>query len=84
MGQIHEFFDEEDFNQELESVMDKIDKLEKAILSRAKAAPEFLLLDVVSYDQLKYERGFNGEIHEYHGYTVGVIFTSFEEVIRFI
>lgn len=84
MGRIPEYYDEDDFGQELESVMDKIDNLEKSTLRKLKRAPEFLMLDFVTYNQLKYERGTHEEIPEYHGYTVGVIFSAFEEIIRFV
>jgi len=67
-----------------ESILDRIDKLEKIILAKRKKMPEFLLLDRMSYEQLKYERGIIENIDQYHGYTIGVVFSDFDEIIRFV
>lgn len=67
-----------------DSIVDKIDKLEKKVLKQEKVMPEFLLLDRMSYEQLLYERGIKEKIDQYHGYTVAVINRDFDEIIRFI
>lgn len=73
-----------------DSVLDKIDIAERMMINeRAKTSgkiAEFLILDILSYENLKYERGLKQEdnLTEYHGYEVCVKYNELEEYIRFI
>lgn len=78
-----EYNQEEDFN--IDSILDKIDNIERLTLQNARMAPEYLILDKMSYEQLLYERGIRDNIGMYHGYTVAVVQSEdFNEIIRFI
>lgn len=80
---IREFEEEED--EQYESILDKIDSIERRVLNNSKLAPEYLLLDKMSYEQLLYERGIKDNIGMYHGYILAVVQNEdFEEIIRFI
>jgi hypothetical protein len=66
-----------------ESVLDKIDLIEKEYLNTHNKAAEYLILDRISYRQLLYERN-TPVIVQYHGYTIATVKDDFDEVIRFI
>jgi len=73
-----------------ESILDKIDILERKMINdRARTngvMAEFIILDILSYENLKYERGLKQDdnLNEYHGYEVAVKLTEVEEYIRFV
>lgn len=73
-----------------DSILDKIDFLEREMIDecvrRGKNMAEFLILDIISYDNLKYERGLKQDdnLTEYHGYEVCVKYNELEEYIRFV
>ena len=71
------------------NILDKIDIKEKEMLKEnaglKRSASEFLILDRISYNALKYERGLgeDREMDEYHGYIITVV-DKYEEYIRFV
>ncbi len=75
--------------EDITNILDKIDIEERKMLrENAKlrtGASEYLILDKISYNALKYERGINedSEMSEYHGYTISVV-DKYEEYIRFV
>ena len=70
------------------NILDEIDIKEKEMLNEKgrKVAAEFLVLDPLSYDALKYEVGYrsNEKIDIYHGYKITITDSEFEKCIRFI
>ena len=71
------------------NILDKIDIKEREMLKDKAAlkqpASDFLVLDRISYNALKYERGLGEEreMEEYHGYIITVV-DKYEEYIRFV
>lgn len=71
------------------NILDKIDIKEREMLKENAAlkrpASDFLVLDRISYNALKYERGLGEEreMEEYHGYIITVV-DKYEEYIRFV
>jgi len=71
------------------NILDKIDLEEKKMLkdnaTSKRPAADFLILDKMSYNALKYERGIpeDLEMEEYHGYMISVM-DRYEEYIRFV
>ena len=75
--------------EDITNILDKIDIEERKMLrdnaKLKKPASDYLILDKISYNALKYERGIgeDTEMNEYHGYTISVV-DKYEEHIRFI
>lgn len=71
------------------NILDKIDIKEREMLKEnatlKRPASDFLVLDRISYNALKYERGLGEEreMEEYHGYIITVV-DKYEEYIRFV
>lgn len=75
------------YDEEIVSILDEIDIKEKKMLNDGReVAAEYIMLDPISYDALRFELGYTSDetIERYHGYTVTVTHSELDKCVRFV